>query len=134
VATRCSSVAAADALTAARAGADQLRAEAQRERDRLGREAAEERERLDAEAAAQRAAAEEQARWRRDQENAAAAEVVAAARREVEQLHRQRDRAAESVRQLTDQIGAAIASLRTAESTGSPNFVAPQPRERTPAG
>jgi colicin import membrane protein len=121
-------------LAAAREEAEQIRAAAQRERDRLAREAAGERDRLDEEAAGRRAVAEEQARWQREQESAAAAEVVAAARREIEQLHAQRDRAGESLRQLTASIGAAIQTLRAGGPGTSPNVVAAQPRDRTPTG
>ncbi|WP_138759204.1 hypothetical protein [Modestobacter altitudinis] len=127
-------VQAADALAAARAEAGELRAAAAREQQRLAAEAAQERRRLEEEAAAARAAAEEKARRQQEQEMAAAAEVVAAARREIEQLHGQRDRATESLRLLTGRIGDALETLAASMPADPPNVVAPQPRDRTPAG
>jgi colicin import membrane protein len=125
---------AADELAAARAEAGELRAAAVREQQRLAAEAARERRQLEEEAAARRAAAEEKARRQQEQEMAAAAEVVAAARREIEQLHAQRDRATESLQLLTGRISEALATLAASMPAEPPNVVAPQPRDRTPAG
>jgi colicin import membrane protein len=125
---------AADELAAARAEAGELRAAAVREQQRLAAEAARERRQLEEEAAARRAAAEEKARRQQEQEMAAAAEVVAAARREIEQLHAQWDRATESLQLLTGRISEALATLAASMPAEPPNVVAPQPRDRTPAG
>ncbi len=125
---------AADELATARAEAGELRAAALREQQRLAAEAAQERRLLEEEAAAGRAAAEEKARRQQEQEMAAAAEVVAAARREIEQLHAQRDRATESLQLLTGRISDALATLAASIPAEPPNVVAPQPRDRTPAG
>jgi len=125
---------AAELLTAARAEAEELRAAALREQGRLAVEATQARARLDREAAERRAEAEEKARRQQEQEAMAAAEAVAAARREIEDLHRQRDRAADSLRQLTVRIGEALQTLAAGLPVEVPNVVAPQPWERTPAG
>ena len=125
---------AADALAAARAEAEGLRAAAREEQEQLAAEAAQERRGLEEEAAAGRAAAEEKARRQREQEMAAAAEVVAAARREIDQLHAQRDRAGESLRQLTERINDALQTLAATVPADLPNVVAPQPLARVPAG
>lgn len=125
---------AAELLEAARVEAEEIRAAAMREQARIAAEATEERRRLDREAAARRAEAEEKGRRQREQETAAAAEVVAATRREIEQLYSQRDRAGESLRQLTALIGDALQTLAASVPADLPNVVAAQPRERTPAG
>jgi colicin import membrane protein len=125
---------AADLLAAARAEGDELRSAAVREQARLAEEAARSRGRLDRESAARRAEAEEEARRQREQEAAAAAAAIAAACREIDELHRQRDRARDSLRQHTEWIGEALRTLAAGLPIELPNVVAAQPRERTPAG
>ena len=106
-----------------------LRAEATTELDRARvraaevlREAEAERERLASEAAGARSkAAAELARWlaetraaaRREQEEAAAAveAALAEARRELDELHRRRDRAHESLMRVNEQIGVALETV-----------------------
>src|SRR4051812_37473951 len=121
-----------------------LRAEATAEGDRAGaqasqmlRDAAAERERLAAEAADARSRAEaELARWlaetraaaRREQEEvtAAAEAALAELRGELDELHRRRDRACESLLRLNEQIGVAldtvadVGDLTTAAGRGQP--------------
>jgi cell division septum initiation protein DivIVA len=125
---------AADVLAAARVEGEEVRAATVREQERLTAAAAVVRERLDLEAAARRADAEGKARRQREQAAAAAAEAIAAAHREIEELHGQRDRAAASLRQLTERIGEALRTLAAGLPFELPNVLAPQPRERTPAG
>jgi colicin import membrane protein len=127
-------VEAADLLAAARVEGDEVRAATVREQERLTAAAAVVRERLDLEAAARRADAEGKARRQREQAAAAAAEGIAAAHREIEELHCQRDRAAASLRQLTERIGEALRALAAGLPFELPNVVAPQPREPTPDG
>jgi colicin import membrane protein len=121
-------------LAAARAEAEELRAAAVREQAGIAAEAEATRQRLDRESATRRAAAEERARRQREQEAVAAAEVVAAARREIEELHAQRDRAGESLRQLTVRVGDVLQTLGAGSPNRGPDAVAPQPRDRRPAG
>jgi colicin import membrane protein len=116
------------ALQAVRGEAAEIRAAAAAERDRLAADAEAERARLDRESAARRAEAEEKARRQREQEAAAAAEGVASARREVEELQRRRDQVAESLRLLTERIGEALQTLAEGLPLESPNIVAPQPQ------
>jgi colicin import membrane protein len=126
---------------------DRLDAEAAQERDRLNRTAAETRhrlaaeatrvrDRLDAEAAAlrerqaQEAAAEqteltERARAERKREADAAAEWIAAARRELDDLRRERERAREFLRRLTEQITGVLSALSASVPGDLPNIVAP---------
>ena len=105
--------------------ADQLRADAQRDRAEaaavlenaqaeaveLLRAAAAERDRLAAEAAADRDQAAEQARRDRLAAETALAARLSAVRAEVVDLCRQRDQARESLRCLTDRIGAALQAV-----------------------
>ncbi|MGY1721006.1 DivIVA domain-containing protein [Blastococcus sp. SYSU DS0552] len=98
-------------LRAAAAERDRLAAEAAAERDRLAAEAAAERDRLAAEAAAERERVAEQARRDRAAAEEAAGARLAAVRAEFEDLCRQRDQARESLRCLTDRIGAALQAV-----------------------
>lgn len=115
--------AAAAALDRARIETAQLRSSTAAERSRLDVEATQLRERLDQESAAQRALAEDKARRQREQEAAAAAERMAAVHREVDDLLGQRNRARESLRRLTDQIGEALQTLVTSLPGERPNVV-----------
>ncbi|WP_347057112.1 hypothetical protein ABC795_10425 [Blastococcus sp. HT6-30] len=113
---------AAELLRVAAAERDRAAAESAAERDRLAAEAIAERDRLAAEAAAEReelaraAAAEREqaaALAQRDRESAddVAGARLAAIRAEVDDLCRQRDQARESLRCLTDRIGAALQAV-----------------------
>ncbi|MDP5181986.1 hypothetical protein QOZ88_04995 [Blastococcus sp. BMG 814] len=104
-------VEAAELLRIASAERDRLAEEGAGERDRLAAEAAAERDRLAAEAAAEREAAAEQARRDRAAADDAAGAHLATVRAEVEDLCRQRDQARESLRCLTDRIGAALQAV-----------------------
>ncbi|MGY1828470.1 DivIVA domain-containing protein [Blastococcus sp. SYSU DS0541] len=99
------------ALEQARAEAEEMLRAAAAERDRLAAEAAAERDRLAAEAAAELERAEEQARRDRAAADDAAGAHLAALRTEIEDLWRQRDQARESLRCLTDRIGAALQAV-----------------------
>ncbi|WP_236830188.1 DivIVA domain-containing protein [Blastococcus sp. KM273128] len=101
----------AELLRAAAAERDRLAAEAAAERDRLAAEAAAERDRFAAEAAAERERAAEQAQRERAAADDAARAHLATLRAEVEDLCRQRDQARESLRCLTDRIGAALQAV-----------------------
>jgi colicin import membrane protein len=113
----------------ARARAAEILDEAAAERDRLAREAAQARS--DAEAEIARWLAEMRAAARREQEEAAAAAAaqLAAARGELEELQRRRDRACESLMRLNEQIGVAletvadVSDLSRAEGRGQPATV-----------
>ncbi|MGY2003484.1 DivIVA domain-containing protein [Blastococcus sp. SYSU DS1024] len=98
-------------LEKARAEAEELLRAAAAERDRLDAEAAAERDRLAAEAAAERDRVAEQAQRDRAAAEEAAATRLAAVRVEFEDLCRQRDQARESLRCLTDRIGAALQAV-----------------------
>jgi colicin import membrane protein len=99
------------ALEEAQAEAEELLRAAAAERDRLAAAAAAERDRLAAEAAAELERAAEQARRDRAAADDAAGAHLAALRTEVEDLWRQRDQARESLRCLTDRIGAALQAV-----------------------
>jgi colicin import membrane protein len=102
---------AADLVRAAEAERDRLAAAAAAERQTLAAEAAAERDALAAQAAAELERMAEQARRDRAAEDAAVAARLAAVRSEVEDLYRQRDQARESLRSLTDRIGAALQAV-----------------------
>ncbi|TYP90362.1 hypothetical protein [Blastococcus xanthinilyticus] len=106
---------AAAVLEQAKAEAVQLLAAAATERDRLAAAAAAQRDALAAEAAAARARADEQAERDRQAAEQAAEEAAAGRlaelRAEVTDLCRQRDQARESLRSLTDRIGAALQAV-----------------------
>ncbi|MCF6735706.1 DivIVA domain-containing protein [Blastococcus sp. KM273129] len=101
----------AAALEQAQAEAAELLRSAAAERDRLAAEAAAERDRLAAEAAAERDRAADQAQSERVAADDAACAHLATVRAEVEDLCRQRDQARESLRCLTDRIGAALQAV-----------------------
>ena len=98
-------------LDRARAHAAAILREAAAERERLAEEAARERSRAEAELA--RWLAETRAAARREQEEAAAAAETAlsAAQGELDELHRRRDRACESLLRLNEQIGVALETV-----------------------
>jgi colicin import membrane protein len=100
-------------------------AQAAETRQRLDREANAVRERLDQEAAAERAQLGERAHRQREREAAAAAERIAAAQREVDDLHRQRDQAQQSLRRLTAQISQVLEALATGVPADSSTVEAP---------
>ena len=98
-------------LEQAQADAAELLRVAAAERDRLAAEGAAERDRLAAEAAAARDRAAEEAGRKAEEAGALVQERLAALRAEVEDLNRQRDQARESLRSLTDRIGAALQAV-----------------------
>lgn len=102
---------AAELLRVAAAERDRAAAEAAAERDRLAAEAAAEREALAAEAAAELEQAAAQAQRDRESADDLAGARLAAVRAEVDDLCRQRDQARESLRCLTDRIGAALQAV-----------------------
>jgi colicin import membrane protein len=127
-------------LDRARARAAEVLREAEEERSRLAEEAAQERRQLAEQAAQERSRAEaELAKWltdtrasarREQEETAAAAEAaMAEARGELEELHRRRDRACESLLRLNEQIGVAldtvadVGALAPAAGRGEPAAV-----------
>ncbi|NYJ08775.1 hypothetical protein [Petropleomorpha daqingensis] len=95
----------------AKAEAAQILREAKAERDRLALEAADKRSKAEAELA--RWLADTRAGARREQEETAAAAEAALAevRGELEDLHRRRDRACESLLRLNEQIGVALETV-----------------------
>lgn len=99
---------AAAILEKVQADAAELLRAAAGERDRVAAVAAAEREALAEQAAAERVALAEQAQRDRAAGDDAAAARLAVVRTEVEDLCRQRDQARESLRCLTDRIGAAL--------------------------
>ncbi|CCG03891.1 DivIVA domain-containing protein [Blastococcus saxobsidens] len=98
-------------LEKAQTDAAELLRAAAAERDRMAAAGAAERAALDEQAAAERAALAEQAQRDRAADDGAAAARLAAVRSEVEDLCRQRDQARESLRSLTDRIGAALQAV-----------------------
>lgn len=107
-------------LDRARGEADQLLRDAAAQRDRLDHEAAHARARENA-ASAERLQAElAQLRWEQEQAAAAAAAQVATLQEQIDELHRRRELARQSLRRLTDQIGEAIDAL---SGVGPRNFV-----------
>jgi colicin import membrane protein len=95
----------------ARAQAAQILREAEADRERLAAEAAEARSKAEAELA--QWLADTRAAARREQEETAAAAEAALAevRGELEDLHRRRDRACESLLRLNEQIGVALETV-----------------------
>src|SRR4051812_47076149 len=95
----------------AKAQAAQILSEAMAERDRLALEAADQRSKAEAELA--KWLADTRAAARREQEETAAAAEAALAevRGELEDLHRRRDRACESLLRLNEQIGMALETV-----------------------
>ncbi|MDK3257608.1 hypothetical protein [Blastococcus capsensis] len=98
-------------LEKAEADAAALLEKAQADAAELLRAAAVERDRMATVGAAERAALAEQAQRDRAADDGAAAARLAAVRSEVEDLCRQRDQARESLRCLTDRIGAALQAV-----------------------
>jgi cell division septum initiation protein DivIVA len=110
----------------AKAQAAQILAAAAAERDRLAAEAADQRSKAEADLAKWLADTRSAARREQEETAAAAEAALAEVRGELEDLHRRRDRACESLLRLNEQIGVAldtvadVGGLAAASAPGQP--------------
>jgi colicin import membrane protein len=95
----------------ARAQAAQILQKAEAERDRLAAESADARSKAEAELAKRLADARAAAHREQEETAAAAQAALAEVRGEIEDLHRRRDRACESLLRLNEQIGVALETV-----------------------
>ena len=106
---------AAAALDHARLDGEAVVAGARTEQDRISTEAAQEREAAAAAAADHLAHLEEVSLHERQSAEAAAAVRMEVAQRQLDEICRQRQQVSDTLRHLTDQVGAALAELATSQ-------------------